>query len=209
MKALSIASRNTRTAISPQPQQYKPNHFLPSPPKKLITAAPRFATYCGYCGAGYGSDQWPKVCHCCKNTTFRNPIPVAVGLLPFVTLEEKYGLLLVRRNIKPFVGELCFPGGFIDWGESWKQAISREVREETQIDTDPNEFDLMDVHSTPDNTRVLIFGVTRKIRSHELLKNFRLTNETSEVLIGSSTTELCFTLHQIVYNDWFDKTLKE
>lgn len=172
--------------------------ILPSPKPRLQY------DHCSFCGNKYKSDLWPRVCSCCKNTTFRNPIPVAVGILPFKSKDNNYGLLLVRRNIKPFIGELCLPGGFINWGESWQQAISREVEEETFVKTDPDEFNFANIHSTPDGTRVLIFGYTDKIRNYDMLTNFKETNETSELLIGDNLTELCFSLHQSVYNDWFE-----
>lgn len=172
--------------------------------KSNINSKPYISSsHCNYCGSAYDNQSWPRVCGCCKNMTFRNPIPVAVGLLPFKITKEKCGLLLVRRSIKPFVGELCFPGGFIDWGESWQQAISREVREETSVQTDPNEFKLETIHSTPDGTRVLIFGSTQKIREYSEIKDFKATNETSELLIGNDFSKLCFSLHQEVLNNWF------
>lgn len=162
-----------------------------------------FASHCGYCGTSYSSPTWPKLCACCSNTTFRNPIPVAVGLLPFVNENHKFGLLLVERAIKPCIGEFCLPGGFIDWGESWQEAISREIFEETTVITHPDEWILADTHSTPDGTRVLIFGKSRIVRSISDFKNFKPGTETNSIKIGDSKHKLCFSLHQEVYNKWF------
>ncbi len=171
--------------------------------KKYYSApALSIQTYCTYCSKAFDCKTYPKLCKCCNNTTFRNPIPVAVGLLPFRASSGKTGLLLVERNIKPFIGGLAFPGGFIDWNESWREAISREIFEETSVVTDPDEFSLVNLESTPDNTRVLIFGVSNKIRTGHDLSNFKSGNETSNIIIGSSHTELCFSLHQSVFNKW-------
>jgi 8-oxo-dGTP diphosphatase len=166
-------------------------------------------SHCGYCGVKSTMPLNTYKCVSCNNTTFRNPIPVAVGLLPFVTIDNNFGLLLVKRAIKPYVGELCLPGGFVNWGESWQEAVSREIFEETSVITQPNEFLLKDVHSTPDNARILIFGYSRQVRSVKEIENFKPTNESSATLVGLHDTKLCFSLHQLVYNDWFDKALKE
>jgi len=134
-------------------------------------------------------------------------------MLPFKShFDGNIGLLVVKRAIKPFIGEYAFPGGFVDWGESWQQAISRELMEETDIETDPNEFILNTIHSTPDNKRILIFGITKKIRTLEDIKNFKPNEEVSDLFIGTDQTSLCFSLHQTVYNDFFknkDKYLFE
>lgn len=166
-------------------------------------------SHCGYCGLKDTIETFPHVCSSCNNTTFRNPIPVAVGLLPFALDNDIYGILLTKRAIKPFIGEFCLPGGFVNWGESWQEAISREVFEETTLITDPKEFLLKDVHSTPDNTRILIFGYSRKVRNISELRNFKPNNESSAIMIGSSDTKLCFSLHQEVYQDWFRRVLRE
>jgi len=160
------------------------------------------SSYCSYCGNKYNSMSWPKACACCNNIIYRNPIPVAVGLLPFAT-NNTIGLLLVERAIKPYFGELCLPGGFVDWSESWQEAIRREIFEETSVETSSDEFSLADVYSTPDATRILIFGASTKIRTMDELRNFEPGYETRSVLIGTTETNLCFSLHQKVYNNWF------
>ncbi|MFZ0545629.1 MAG: NUDIX domain-containing protein, partial [Candidatus Promineifilaceae bacterium] len=77
-------------------------------------------THCSYCGRPFSPDQpWPRTCSHCHNTTFVNPIPVAVLLQP---VGEK--LLVVRRGIEPGNGKLALPGGFMELGESWQTAAS-------------------------------------------------------------------------------------
>ncbi len=173
--------------------------------RRYYSTVPVAASHCSYCGSKYSSAKWPKLCNCCNNTVFRNPIPVAVGLIPITDNDDKVGLLLVQRAIKPCIGELCLPGGFIDWGESWQEAASREVFEETSLQTDPNEFNLFDTHSTPDKTRILIFGYSKKIRHIKELETFKPTNETSSIKVGLLSDKLCFSLHQEVFNEWFNQ----
>jgi 8-oxo-dGTP diphosphatase len=58
-------------------------------------------------------------------------IPIcAVGAI----VLEKGEVLLVRRNRAPALGQWSLPGGRVEWGETLREAIAREVREETGID---------------------------------------------------------------------------
>lgn len=56
----------------------------------------------------------------------RQPIP-AVGVVCFRRDE----VLLVRRDKAPLAGRWSIPGGRIEWGESAKAAVLRELKEET------------------------------------------------------------------------------
>jgi 8-oxo-dGTP pyrophosphatase MutT (NUDIX family) len=86
-------------------------------------------SHCHYCGAGYGagSDTFPKKCSTCGHVHYRNPIPVAVGMVP---CED--GLLGILRGIDPKKGHLALPGGFVDM-ETPEAGCSRELHEETGI----------------------------------------------------------------------------
>jgi mutator protein MutT len=58
-------------------------------------------------------------------------IPIcAVGAI----VLEKGEVLLVRRNRAPALGQWSLPGGRVEWGETLREAIAREVREETGVD---------------------------------------------------------------------------
>jgi ADP-ribose pyrophosphatase YjhB (NUDIX family) len=59
------------------------------------------------------------------------PIP-AVGAI----VAGSKGLLLVLRNKNPASGQWSVPGGIIKTGETQKEALSREVLEETSIQID-------------------------------------------------------------------------
>ena len=49
-------------------------------------------------------------------------------------------ILLTKRNIEPFKGYWCLPGGHIDFGEDVITAVKREVKEETNLDFKPKFF---------------------------------------------------------------------
>ncbi|MDX1613259.1 MAG: NUDIX domain-containing protein [Candidatus Promineifilaceae bacterium] len=154
-------------------------------------------TYCSYCGAAFSvGSAWPRTCARCGRTTFRNPLPVAVTLLP---VDD--GLLTVRRGIEPGRGQLALPGGFIEMGESWQAAAARELAEETAITIDPPAIRLFDVHSAPDGT-LLIFGLGPVWRAADL-PPFQPTTEAVERVIIAGPATLAFSLHTAVVQDYF------
>jgi len=53
-------------------------------------------------------------------------------------------VLLTRRNVQPFRGQWCLPGGHIHRYEPVTDAIIREVKEETGLDFDARFFGTFD-----------------------------------------------------------------
>lgn len=159
-------------------------------------------SHCSYCGQAFEADQsWPRTCAACGNTTFLNPVPVAVVLVP---IDD--GVLVVRRNIEPKKGWLALPGGYINYGESWQAAGAREVFEETGLTLDPDHIREFRVKSAPDST-LLIFGLAKPIGLADV-PPFVPNEETLEIKVISAPEELAFSLHSEVVRDYFDQLMK-
>ncbi|MEZ4384396.1 MAG: NUDIX domain-containing protein [Nannocystaceae bacterium] len=149
--------------------------------------------HCGSCGAPFAADAtWPRRCARCGQTTYRNPIPVAVVLLPVAA-----GLLVVRRAIDPGCGQWALPGGFLEVGEPWREGAARELVEETGIVIPASSLAIVEVHSTAD-TRLLLLFCAAKGPPLAALPSFRPNPEVSELAVLEAPRELAFPLHTAV-----------
>lgn len=154
--------------------------------------------HCSYCGHPFAANApWPRECVNCHNTSFINPVPVAVILVP---VDD--GILLVRRNIPPQIGELALPGGYVNFGETWQAAGAREMWEETGLRLDAAEIQDFLTLSPPDGHMVLIFGLARP-RTAGDLPPFVPNEETQECVIVRAPQTLAFPLHTQVLNAYF------
>ncbi len=158
--------------------------------------------HCSYCGAAYAADApWPRVCAACGEITWRNPLPVAVVLLP-VDTDDGRGLVVVRRDIEPGRGRLGLPGGYIEAGEQWREAAVRELREETTIEAAADDVTLFDVHSTPSGFTLLVFGVLPPRPASTLPPSVPTEEATGyEILLGAQ--ELVFSTHTDAMASYF------
>ncbi len=74
---------------------------------------------------------------------YRNPKLTVDGIV-----FEEGKVLLVKRKREPFKGRWALPGGFVNYNERVEDAVVREVKEETNLET---EIDyLFGVYSDPD-----------------------------------------------------------
>lgn len=156
-------------------------------------------SHCGFCGCAFAANQaWPRACAGCARTSYLNPTPVAVCLLPV-----DGGLLCVRRAIPPAVGRLALPGGYIDFAETWQQAAARELFEETGLRIDAAEVEHVRTLSSDRGDGVLLVFGRARLRSADALSGFTPTPETSELVVIHEATELAFPLHTQVVAEFF------
>jgi len=156
-------------------------------------------SHCTYCGSPFPVNSgWPRTCSRCGNTSFRNPIPVCVVLIPVGD-----GVLAVRRAIPPCIGELALPGGYVNYGETWQEAGAREVFEETGLQIAPSEIREFRVRSAGDGS--LIIFATAQPRLPSDLPPFEINDEVSERLVINGQTRLAFRLHEETVHQFFEE----
>ncbi len=153
-------------------------------------------TFCSSCALAFDLPLgvYPRACAGCGQVVYRNPIPVAVALVPVPR-----GLLTVQRAIEPKRGQFALPGGFVDFGEPWAAGCAREVREETGVEIDPGRVTLFAARSTPDGTRILMFGACPPLpEMPSLLPN----GETLALGVWDGEGDLAFPIHTEVARDF-------
>lgn len=132
---------------------------------------------------------------------YRNPLPVAVALQPVYDTQGT-GLVVVTRTIAPARGGTALPGGFVDDREDWRDAVVRELKEETGIGAESRDVRLADAMSAPDGY-LLLFGVLPE-RPAADLPTSTPTDETEGWDILRRPDELAFPLHTVAAHAWFE-----
>lgn len=90
--------------------------------------------FCPKCGGGLEKrkikDNEPErlVCRQCSFVFYLDPKVVAGTLFAI-----EGGVVLLRRGIEPAMGKWVFPGGYVDRGESVRDAAIRETNEEANV----------------------------------------------------------------------------
>jgi 8-oxo-dGTP diphosphatase len=178
------------------------NHeWLPASINRYRLGVPTPHSHCSYCGTAWSTtDGWPRICTTCRQTTWRNPLPVAVAILP-VRTHTGLGVVVQRRDIEPARGRLALPGGFIEDGEDWRDALVRELREETGLHAAAETVELFAVRSVPQGGTILIFGALPPRTAASLPPPAR-TAESSEWLVVTEPTTLAFDTHTEVLADF-------
>ncbi|MEU2796429.1 MULTISPECIES: NUDIX domain-containing protein [unclassified Streptomyces] len=178
----------------------RPSPTAPQQPRPPYTRD----SHCGTCGAPYPAlpspDAWPRTCTRCDTTAYRNPLPVAVALLP-IDGPSATGLVVITRTIEPQKGGVALPGGFVDHAEDWRTAVARELHEETGIEATARDVRLADVLSDTAG-HLLVFGLL-PARPLASLPPSVPTGETSGYEILYAPRPLAFPLHTEAAGAWF------
>ena len=132
---------------------------------------------------------------------FSNPIPVVVAIVPY-----RGKLLGIRRGIEPCIGQIALPGGYLNTGETVRQGLSREVKEETGVDLDIDKWKILEIYDLVQANRILIFG---KYLDEPIDINFdHKDEEIQEVVLINELTKLAFPSHIEMVNEYFKEENK-
>ena len=111
----------------------------------------------------------------------------SVAVLGIVTATDYNGvehILAVQRGIgtpdPEFVGAWCLPCGYLDFDETCKEAVSREVKEETGIDISPDKFELVYINDDPKSDKRQNITLRFKAELIEYANDIKLTDKFSE-----------------------------
>lgn len=161
--------------------------------------------FCSFCGVQLPVEQQEAAhphCTACGTTHWQNPRPVAVLLQPARTVTGKLGLVILRRGIMPFRGELALPSGFVEKGESIEEAASRELWEELHLTSPAEQIRLLDSIPTP-HDQTLVFCTTDIILDGVDTVPFVRTAEALSRGVSPTAIDLCFPLHTAAMQEWF------
>lgn len=160
----------------------------------------RQATHCTYCGTRFAeAEGWPRDCPGCGQTTWANPYPVAVTLLP-ITDAGHTRLLVVRRSISPGFGLRALPGGYIELGETWQEAAVRELWEEARVEAEAAEVRFFHLGQSP--RTIQIFGLLPH-RPLAALPPSAPTEEADGWELIDGPVELAFPTHTAAATEFF------
>jgi mutator protein MutT len=75
----------------------------------------------------------------CKNCSFTYYFNASAAVAALI-FDDNGRLLLTRRAIEPHIGMLDLPGGFVEPMESAEEAVSRELKEELDVEVVSMEY---------------------------------------------------------------------
>ncbi|MCH8054768.1 MAG: NUDIX hydrolase [Deltaproteobacteria bacterium] len=89
------------------------------------------------------------VCQKCSFIFYIDPKVVAGTIF---SIDDH--VVLLRRGVEPAIGKWVFPGGYVDRGESVRDAAIRETKEESNLDVRLRS--LINVYSYPHSPNVIV-----------------------------------------------------
>ncbi len=104
--------------------------------------------------------------------------PETPKLMVDVVIPSEDGVVLVRRGSEPFEGQWALPGGFVEVGETVREAAVREAAEETGLAVEVSR--LVGVYSEPD----------RDPRGHNVSVAFLVRVLSGQMQAGSDASEI-------------------
>ena len=97
-------------------------------------------------------------------------------------IVEKNRVLLIRRGTAPLLGEWSLPGGGLECGETLREAVAREAREETGLVVETGE--MLGVYER------LIRDDEERVRYHYVLVDFLCRPVSGDLNAGSDAADV-------------------
>src|SRR6202140_901829 len=97
-------------------------------------------------------------------------------------IAEQNGALLIRRGTAPLLGEWSLPGGVLECGETLREAVIREAREETGLVVQAGE--MLGVYER------VIRGDEGRVRYHYVLIDFLCRPVSGDLNAGSDAADV-------------------
>ena len=157
-------------------------------------------TYCPLCATSLVEKEVSGVlraaCPACTFVHFLNPAVVVI-----VVVQYGETLLLGKRNIEPSRGLWSFCGGYMELGETLEEAVRREVKEEANLDVEPQR--MIGVYSTDDGALVLVAYHTY-VTEQQVQPLVAQPEEISELAFfqREELPSLAFPVHEQIVRDW-------
>ena len=154
---------------------------------------PFLPNFCSECGSNQmiiripDGDERPRaVCDNCTTVVYSNPkVVVSCVILKTKSSTSKSSrasVLLAKRNIEPRKGYWGIPQGYMEHGETTREACVREVYEETGVTIDPKMLKFRGLLNVPGSVQIVY-------ESRILHDDDDTTSSTAELPIASTTME--------------------
>ena len=122
--------------------------------------------------------------------------PETPKLMVDVVIPSDEGVVLIRRGSEPFEGQWALPGGFVEVGETVKEAAVREAAEEAGLAVEISH--LVGVYSDPDRDP-RGHNVSIAFLAQVLSGQMQAASDASEVdVLDPETVELAFDHRRII-----------
>lgn len=164
-------------------------------------------SHCSFCGTKFTQQNtYPRRCFICWHDTYHNPIPVVVAIIRVFQRDSgaQCGWLVQKRAQAPGKGGWAFPGGYVEFGETYQQACAREIKEEIGLDTKPDHYHVEDILNDSQGHMMIFCYHTEGIYQDEI--HFTPNNEVLEIdfPILPEHRELVFATHNHMWRRVYD-----
>lgn len=217
-EAKAFISSRVVASLSPPPSsrlsvtpRNPPINIYLRPDTRLAAFTPNLPNFCADCGNDQmvlkvpdGDERIRACCEKCGRIEYQNPKVVVACVIrtkPFATdngdRSQKDLILVAKRAIEPRQGTWGIPQGFMENGETTRQAAVREVYEETGAVIDPSLLRLRAVYNVPGSVQLVYEARVDAAKTQQQIDSYHDKNhESLEVALLSEEAlaekELCF-----------------